>query len=68
MEKIQTNHIREDKKLKLIHGNPPVHGFWKFSDPPVGPMENAQKVKNLDSFLTMGKMYSNMPRINHLGI
>ena len=33
----------ETKKLKLIYGNPPVHGVWRFSDPPVGPMENAKK-------------------------
>ena len=32
----------ETKQLKLIYGNPPVHGVWRFSDPPVGPMENAK--------------------------
>ena len=40
MEKVQT--MSEKKKLKLIYGNPPTHGVWRFSDPPVGPMENAK--------------------------
>ena len=34
----------------------------------VGPMENAEKEKDLNSFLTIIKMYFNKPRINHLGI
>ena len=68
MEMVQTM-SEKTKKIKLIYGNPPppVHGVWKFSDPPVGPMEKA-KIKNLNSFLTMVKMYSNKPRINHFGI
>ena len=48
------NHVREDKKLKFIHGNPPVHGVWKFSDPPVGPMENAKNPKS-ESFIDYGQ-------------
>ena len=56
------------KKLKLINGNPLVHGVWRFSDPPVGPMENAKNQKSELFFLTTVKMYSNKPRINHPGI
>ena len=42
MEKVQTM-SEETKKLKLIYGNPPaVHGVGRFSDPPVGPTENAK--------------------------
>ena len=35
---------RRQKKneIKSIHGNPPVHRVWRFSDPRVGPMENAK--------------------------
>ena len=45
MEKVQTM-LEEINKLKLIYGNPPVHGVWRFSDPPVGPMENAKNSKS----------------------
>ena len=68
MEKVQTV-SEKTKKLQLIYGNPSVHGVWRFSDPPVGSMENATNQKSdFFFFLTMVKMYSNKPRTNHLGI
>mgnify|MGYP005717244185 CR=1 FL=1 len=45
MERIQTM-SEKTKKLKIFHGNPSVHGVWRFSDPPVGPMENAKNQKS----------------------
>ena len=42
------NHVRKVKTIEIDNGNPPalVHGVWKFSDPPVGPlMENAKNQK-----------------------
>ena len=56
MEKVQTmsektkkqNKTKQNKtkQMKLIYGNPPVHGVWRFSDPPVGPMEDAKNKKS----------------------
>ena len=38
------------EKLKLIDGKPPEHGVKRYSDLPVGPMENAQNQKSEFAF------------------
>ena len=43
---------------------PPVHGVWRFSDPPVGPMDNAKNQK-CEFFFDYGQ---NVFWIIHLGI
>ena len=45
MGKVETMQ-EKTQKLKLIYGNPPVHGVRRLSDPPLGSMENARNQKS----------------------
>ena len=52
MEKVQTMSEKTKKNKKkewnwsMVTPPPPVHGVWRFSDPLVGPMENAKNQKS----------------------